>query len=180
MQVTGQGGVPADAKAVLANVTVTGPTGSGFLTDVELLGDQPEVSTLNFSRERDSRQRGHHPARQQSAGCAPSAASSADLIIDVGGYYSASAAGRYMPVSPVRLMDSRDGIGTPARLAGGQVVELPVVGVAGVPTDASAVALNVTGILPTVDAYVTAFPCGDDARRPPASTQRRAGSRRTS
>src|SRR4051795_11824020 len=32
LQVTGQGGVPSDAKAVLANVTVTAPTAGGFLT----------------------------------------------------------------------------------------------------------------------------------------------------
>ena len=73
-------------------------------------------------------------------------------------------------------MDSRDGTGTPARLAAGQVVELPVVGVAGVPTDASVVALNVTGILPTVDAYITAFPCGS---MPPTSSLNPAAGRVT-
>ena len=91
----------------------------------------------------------------------------ADLVIDVGGYYSTSASGRYMPVSPVRLMDSREGIGTPARFAPGQVVELPVVGVGTIPPSATAVALNVTGILPNVDAFITAFPCG---AMPPTSS----------
>jgi hypothetical protein len=101
---------------------------------------------------------------------------STDLIIDVGGAYSASASGRYMPITPVRLMDSRNGVGTPARLAGGTVVELPVVGVANIPTNASAVALNVTGILPTVDAFITAFPCGGI---PPTSSLNPAAGRVT-
>ena len=85
---------------------------------------------------------------------------SADLLIDVGGYYATAATGRYMPVDPARLMDSRQGLGTPARLAAGQVVELPVVGIAGIPTNATAVALNVTGVVPSTDSYITVFPCG--------------------
>jgi hypothetical protein len=64
-------------------------------------------------------------------------------------------------------MDSRIGAGTDARLTGGETVELSVVGVANVPTNATAVALNVTGILPSLDAYVTAYPCGD---LPPTSS----------
>ena len=158
LQVTGRGGVPADATAVLTNVTVTGPTGSGFLT-MWNCATQPEVSTLNFSAHQTVANAATIPLDSSGYLCAFSSVS-ADLVIDVGGYYSTSAAGRYTPVSPVRLMDSRAGIGTPARLIAGQVVELPVAGVAGVPTNASVVALNVTGILPTVDAYITAFPCG--------------------
>ena len=159
VQVTGQGGIPADAKAVLANVTVTSPANSGFLTIWNCAAIQPEVSTLNFSANETVANAATIPLDSAGQMCAFSNVA-ADLVIDVSGYYSASAAGRYMPVSPVRLMDSRQGIGTPTRLAAFQVVELSVVGVAGVPTNASVVALNVTGIAPTVDAYIAAFPCG--------------------
>jgi hypothetical protein len=92
---------------------------------------------------------------------------SADLLIDVGGYYATTAVGRYTPVAPARLLDSRQGLGTPARLAAGQIVELPVVGVAGIPNSASAVALNVTGVAPSADSYITVFPCGE---LPPTSS----------
>lgn len=159
IQVTGQGEVPSNAKAVLANVTVTGAAGSGFLTMWNCSTSRPQVSTLNFSAYETVANAATIPLDSSGRLCAFSSVS-ADLIIDVGGYYSSSASGRYMPVAPVRLMDSRDGVGTPARLAAGQVVELPVVGVAGIPTNASAVALNVTGVLPTLNAYITAFPCG--------------------
>jgi hypothetical protein len=101
---------------------------------------------------------------------------SADLILDVGGYYSSSASGRYTPLAPTRLMDSRQGIGTPSRLVGGHTVELPVTDVGGIPTNASAVALNVTGIFPSSDAYVTAYPCGD---LPPTSSLNPAAGRIT-
>ena len=175
LQVADRGGVPADASAVLTNVTVTGPTGSGFLTMWNCSATQPDVSTLNYSSNETVANAATIPLDSSGYLCAFSSMS-ADLVIDVGGYYSSSVAGRYTPVSPVRLMDSRGGIGTPARLAAGQVVELPVAGVAGVPTNASVVALNVTGILPTVDAYVTSFPCGS---MPPTSSLNPAAGRVT-
>ena len=160
LQVAGLGGVSGNAQAVLANVTVTNPVGTGFLTTWNCSAARPDVSTLNFAANETAANTATIPLDSSGRLCAFSNMST-DLIIDVGGYYSASASGRYMPISPVRLMDSREGRGTPGRLAGGQVVELPVVGVAGIPTNASAVALNVTGILPTLNAFVTAFPCGD-------------------
>jgi hypothetical protein len=166
IQVTGQGGVSADAKAVLANVTLTAPAGPGFLTMWNCSAARPEVSTLNFSANETVANAATIPLNSTGQLCAFSSVS-ADLVIDVGGYYSATANGRYMPVSPVRLLDSREGVGTAARLTVGQVVELPVVGAAGVPTNASAVALNVTGILPTSNAFITAFPCGT---MPPTSS----------
>ena len=166
IQITGQGGVPSSAKAVLANVTVSGPAGSGFLTMWNCSAAQPEVSTLNFSTNETVANAATVPLDSSGRLCAFSNVST-DLLIDVGGYYATAASGRYMPVAPVRLMDSREGRGTPTRLAGGQVVELPVVGVAGVPTNATAVALNVTGVVPGVDSYITVFPCGT---MPPTSS----------
>ena len=175
LQVTGQGGVPADARAVMANVTVTDPAAAGFLTMWNCSAARPEVSTLNFSINETVANAATIPLDSSGQLCAFTSVS-ADLVIDVGGYYSASASGRYMPVAPVRLLDSRDGVGTPARLGGGSVVELPVVGTAGVPTNASAVALNVTGILPTGNAFVTTFPCGEI---PPTSSLNPAAGRVT-
>ncbi|MEP7203742.1 MAG: CAP domain-containing protein [Ilumatobacteraceae bacterium] len=166
IQVSGLGGVPSEAKAVMANVTVTGPSGSGFLTMWNCSDAQPEVSTLNFSANETVANAATIPLDSSGQLCAFSS-QSADLVIDVSGYYSTSASGRYMPVSPVRLMDSRSGIGTPARFAASQVVELSVVGVVNIPTNATAVALNVTGILPNVNAFITVFPCGE---LPPTSS----------
>ena len=167
IQVTGgPAGVPATAKAVLTNTTVTGPTGAGFLTMWNCSASRPEVSTLNFSMFQTVANTATVPLDANGGLCAFTSAS-ADLVVDVGGYYSATATGRYTPLAPTRLMDSRIGAGTDARLTGGETVELPVVGVANVPTNASAVALNVTGILPSLDAYVTAYPCGD---LPPTSS----------
>lgn len=159
IQITGQGGVPNGAKAVLANATITGPTGAGFLTVWNCSADQPEVSTLNYALFQTVANTATIPLDSSGGLCVYSSAG-ADLLIDIGGYYSTSASGRYTPLAPVRLMDSREGRGTPARLEGGRAVELSVIGVAGIPSNASAVALNVTGVFPSADGFVTAYPCG--------------------
>jgi cysteine-rich secretory family protein len=160
IQITGTGVVPPAAKAVFANVTVTNPAGSGFLTMWNCSTARPDVSTLNFSPNETVANAATIPLDSTGGVCAFSNVST-DLVIDVSGHYSASATGRYMPVAPNRLMDSREGLGTPARLVGQRAVELSVVsGVSGVPPGASAVALNVTGVFPSADGFVTAYPCG--------------------
>ena len=48
LQVGGRGGVPADAAAVVLNVTVTGAQGSGFITVFPCGEELPTASNLNF------------------------------------------------------------------------------------------------------------------------------------
>ncbi len=49
LQVTGRGGVPVGASAVVMNVTVTGPKGDGYVTVFPCDSVLPNVSNLNFS-----------------------------------------------------------------------------------------------------------------------------------
>jgi lysophospholipase L1-like esterase len=79
-------------------------------------------------------------------------------------------AGDFRAVVPGRLLDSRqpasptvDGLfeGIGPRLKG-SITELQVTGRAGVPTDASAVVLNVTVTAAQGDGFVTVWPCGTD------------------
>jgi hypothetical protein len=49
LQVTGVGGVPADATAVVLNVTAVSPTAGGYLTVYPADAPQPAASNLNFS-----------------------------------------------------------------------------------------------------------------------------------
>ena len=48
LQVGGRGGVPMDAAAVVLNVTVTAPEGSGFITVYPCGEPLPTASNLNF------------------------------------------------------------------------------------------------------------------------------------
>jgi hypothetical protein len=66
--------------------------------------------------------------------------------------------GGFVPVIPVRVLDTRLGAGRPL-LAGG-VAAIPMAGQHGVPSDATAVVLNVTAVSPAAPGYLTVFPCG--------------------
>ena len=74
-----------------------------------------------------------------------------------------------MPVAPARLLDTRIGVGAPTAPVGpGGTISLAVAGFGGVPaTGVDAVVLNVTGVQPTGQTYVTVWPSG--TTRPLAS-----------
>jgi hypothetical protein len=64
-------------------------------------------------------------------------------------------------VPPSRLLDTRDATGGhKGRLAAGETFQLTVSGMADVPGNASAVALNVTAVSPVGDGFLSAWPCG--------------------
>jgi hypothetical protein len=77
-----------------------------------------------------------------------------------------TAAGFAALAAPARLMDTRssptiDGLfSNTGPLAAGSVTQLQVGGRAGIPTNASAVTLNVTVVSPGAGGYVTVWPCG--------------------
>ena len=67
----------------------------------------------------------------------------------------------FVPLTPTRILDTRNGTGgiTGPIVAGG-TFELQVTGVAGVPGDATSVVLNVTGTQVTAATFVTVWPAG--------------------
>lgn len=89
-------------------------------------------------------------------------------MADVVGYYSMKGAGSgaFTPLTPSRIMDTRE-TGGPA--SAGREVKVRVVGVGGVPASGvSAVALNVTVDQATAPGFLTTWPSGEP--RPTAST----------
>jgi SpoIID/LytB domain protein len=90
----------------------------------------------------------------------------------VGAAPGTAAAARYTPLAPVRLIDTRDGTGTTALplAAGCTLVVDP-----GVAPTVTAVAVNLTSVLPATGGYVTAYPCG--VARPEVSAIQAIGGR---
>ncbi len=85
---------------------------------------------------------------------------------------AADAGSTYVPLSPARILDTRNGTGrggVVGPISSGGSVELTVIGVGGVPASGvEAVALNVTAVNGTaLDSYLTVFPTGTE--RPLAS-----------
>ena len=166
LQVTGRGGVPATGvSAVVMNVTVTAPSGSGYITAYPDGTSLPTASNLNFVKGQTVPNlvtvkvgtNGKVALRNGSGG-------TVQLIADVAGYYldgAPSVPGAFVAVAPQRLLDTRKGVGGSGPVVKSGTVHLQVTGRGGVPaTGVSAVVMNVTVTAPSGSGYITAYPDG--------------------
>lgn len=172
VQVTGRGGVPTNATAAVLNVTVTETGGPGFATVYPCGTTRPTASNLNFGA--GTTVPNGVIAKLGTGGKVCIYVSNATQVLaDVTGYFTASSP--YVALVPARLLDTRPGeltVDGAAQGGGfvraGSVVELQVGGRGGVPTTASAAALNVTVTGTAGPGFVTVYPCG--TTRPTASS----------
>jgi hypothetical protein len=153
--------VPANATAVAMNVTVTEPRYRGHLTVFPGGTTLPLASNLNFNAGQTI------PnmviAKLGSGGRISfnnSSPGSVHVLADVAGYYTKDSTGApFHPTSPTRVMDTRYGIGVAGAVGAGRTVTLTLP-ISKVPTNATAVALNVTVTQPRYGGHLTVFPGG--------------------
>ncbi|MET0663842.1 MAG: reprolysin-like metallopeptidase [Ilumatobacteraceae bacterium] len=163
--VAGRGGVPADASAVVLNVTVVQAGAAGFASVFPCGEALPNASNLNFAA---GETMPNAVVAKVGAGgkVCVFAEVPLDLLVDVNGFVpSGSTVGS---LAPARLFDSRaDGTTVDGALArtgrrgAGSITEVLVAGRGGVPADARAVILNVTAVQADAAGYVSVFPCGE-------------------
>jgi hypothetical protein len=159
LKVAGVGGVPSNATSVVVNVTAANVTGSGFTTVFPAGTTLPTASNLNY-RAGDVRAN-LAVVRVGSNGSISlyAAESSTDLIVDVMGSFAPTGGGPVTTITPVRLVDSRSALRVHGGLLGvGEVVQIPVRGVAGIPPSATAVILNVTAGNTADYGFFTVYP----------------------
>lgn len=167
----GRGGVATDATAATLNVTVVDPAADGFVTVYPCGETQPTASNVNFTT--GATVPNAVLAKIGSAGkVCVFTSQPAHLIVDVNGFFPSTSS--YRSVNPARVLESRPGHTTVDGLqqASGaaiadSVTALQIVGRAGMPADATSVALNVTVTEPVGAGYLTVYPCG--TARPTAS-----------
>jgi hypothetical protein len=158
VQVTGVGGVPTSGvTAVVVNVTVVGPTASGYVTLFPEGTTQPVVSNLDFTTGETLANLATVPLGGQGGLTVYNYVGTVNVVLDVEGYYTTTAqtSGLYDPVNPLRVLGA---LAAGASIGPGATTAVSVAGVDGVPTDASAVVANVTVAGPSVPGYLTAFP----------------------
>jgi hypothetical protein len=162
LAVTGSGAAPAGAVAVVLNVTVTGTAGPGFLTVWPNGLARPTVSNLNYVA---GQTRANQVTVKVGSGGAVSifAQTATDVVVDIMGWYAggATTAGGFVPIDPVRVMDTRINLGDVHYDPSTDSIIMHVGGLYGVPANAAAVSLNVTAVFPTADSYLTVFPDGN-------------------
>ena len=167
VRVAGTSVVPADATAVVLNVTAVRPSAA---TDVRVYptpvtaSPVPTVSNLNVAPGATRANAvtvavgdgGRVRLRNNRGGVT--------LLADLAGWYAPGAASAYVPVDPVRLLDTRVALGTPVLtpVGAGGSVDLQVAGSGAVPATATAVALTVTAVGATAPTDVRVYPGGGD------------------
>jgi len=169
---TGSAGIPADAQAVVLNVTVTEPSTAGYLT-VYPGGSVPNTSNINFT---PGQTVAVHATVSVGAGPAVrvfNSAGNTHVIVDVMGWYGptgtvSSTPSSYTPLTnPARAIDTRpstpgyaEGGDRTTPVSGGQTLDLTLANGAQVPSDATAVMLNLTITEPAAPSHMTVFPTG--------------------
>ncbi|MCY1695850.1 hypothetical protein [Curtobacterium sp. SL109] len=153
--ISGKAGVPSNARAVVLNVEVKSPTAAGYVR-VTPAGSDPQVVTQAFTRGGSIsnlttvKLSGGRVQVKLSAGAA-------QVYFDVSGYYADGRGSTYTPVTNSRVFGAT--VGT-------DPTEVPLTGAdaAGVPSDATAVAVNVGVQSQTADGYVRVTSAGHDAQ----------------
>jgi hypothetical protein len=150
-----RGRLPAGATAVALNLT-TDRSGPGWVRAFPCGASEPPTSNVNPDLGRVVTNAAIVPVGDGRI-CFTSL-STTDLVVDLNGWLTtASPAG--LVTANRRLADTRTGQGGASRLTAGTTIEIPVTTPGSATT---AVALGITAVDPTLDGFVTAWPCGGD------------------
>ena len=158
----------AGVTAVAIDLTVTAATANGNVV-VYADGDQrPAMSTVQIGP-------GFTATNYEIVPVSPDgyldmfiqSSGTAQLIVDVTGYFDSTAAAgaqTYQPVTATRVVDTRSGLGaSQAPLADGSTLTLPVAGTSLVPANAAAVAVNLTATREAAGGFLVAYAGGSTA-----------------
>jgi uncharacterized repeat protein (TIGR01451 family) len=168
VQITGQGGIPlTGVSAVVANLTATDADSPGFVTAWPN-GDVPNVSNVNLDQVGQTRPNQIILPVSASGTINLKTQNGVHLIVDVAGYFTdntaeASTSGLFVALSPERILDTRNHVGTTGgKPAPKDTVNLAVAGHASIPmSGASTLVANVTATAASGPGFVTAWPSGD-------------------
>ncbi|MEZ5142338.1 MAG: fibronectin type III domain-containing protein [Acidimicrobiales bacterium] len=179
LQVTGVGGVPAGATAVVMNVTSVGPSADSFLTltpDSLAPGQVPSTSNVNVAAGQVRPNLVVVKLDGSGRVTIYNNSGTVDVLADVVGYFTAgggpAVAGATRTVTPARILDTRPGpeqVGAPGPLGPTGTTVLQVAGRGGVPAGATAVWMNVTSVSPTADSFLSVLP-GSTLVGPPSTS----------
>jgi LPXTG-site transpeptidase (sortase) family protein len=163
VSIAGLAGVPDSATAVVLNVTAIDAEGEGYVTVFPWGEALPNTSNVNIKRFGQMVPNLVTVRLGVEGKVGLYSSISANLLVDVFGYYSASgatAAGRFIAQTPQRLLDTRG----QATAGENGIVRLAMP--AGIPANTEGLVLNVTAVNSRLRTngygYWTAYPAGED------------------
>ncbi|WP_405959051.1 PKD domain-containing protein [Streptomyces sp. NBC_00868] len=145
----------AGMTAAVLNVTVTDSTEDAHLTVWPAGQTPPASSNVNVAAGGTSSNTVTVPVGLAGKVLAQLNSGRASVIVDFLGYYQPNIGQRFTPLPPTRLLDTRT---TGAPLAESVFFTVKVAGLAGIPADATAVALNLTSTGATSNSHVVVYP----------------------
>ncbi len=161
LTVNGRGGVPDDATAVALNITVTQPTAASFLTVWPTGDPMPLAASINMVDGQTVSNLVIARVGTDGKISVFNKFGTSHVVVDVLAGFVNGAPGRYVALTPSRLLDTRDGTGAPKAPVGQTPLTVALTGKNGVPpTGVSAVLLNVTAVRPSASTFITVYPTG--------------------
>ena len=161
--IAGVAGVPNNVESVVLNITAVSPTGTGWVTAYPDNTTRPDASNLNLNPGKDRSNLAVVKVGSNGKIRLFVAEAGTHLIVDVFGYFKAAVGteGRTTTINPTRIFDTRNGIGTTkARMNAGQTRPVQVAGAFGIPSNATAVYLNVTSVNASAWGWLAIWPTG--------------------
>jgi hypothetical protein len=161
--VAGIAGVPQNADSVVLNITAVSPTGTGWVSAYPDKSTRPNASNLNLVAGNDRSNLAVVKMGSNGKVRLFVAEAGTHLIVDVFGYFTSSTngEGKTTTIDPVRIFDTRTGIGTSkARMSAGEKRIVQVAGAFGIPSNATAVYLNVTSVNASAWGWLAVWPTG--------------------
>ncbi len=161
----GSSPAPDAAVAVALNLTGTGTTESGYVKAFPCGVAEPEASTLNPRAGRDRANSAIIPTGSNGTICLTSNITT-HVIIDITGWFGEQSGQRFVPVTPIRLADTRsahpdlNGGGGARLLEPGRELRVQVAGARGIAADARAVTLNLVATDGYSGGWLRVVPCG--------------------
>ena len=150
---------PAEASAVVVNITVTDPSAATWLAAYQGHSAWDGTSSVNTTRGETSANLAIVPLAADHTIRLQNANGSAHVVADVQGFVVTGTGSAYTAAqTPVRVLDTREGIAARGRLDASGLISVPV---PGLPVGATAVAVTVTAVDPSADTYIRAVGAGD-------------------
>jgi streptogramin lyase len=150
-------GLPADATAVIANVTVTNSTDASYLTVWPAGVARPTASNLNFAAGETIPNLAVVPIGAERKISFATNVGATDVVVDVVGWFSPTGGSKFHAMNPERVLDDRFGIGVNGAWDAGPrtlTITPPL------PADATGLIANVTATNATANSFVRVYAAG--------------------
>ncbi len=151
-------GLPAGTTAVAMSVTAVNPTADSFMTVWPGGQARPAASSLNYTTGATISNLVVVPVGTGNTVSFYNAAGTVNVIADLVGQFTTGSNVGFTGWLPVRILDTRSGVGAPvAKVGAGATLILTV---PDLPVGTTSVAMNVTVTNPTVAGHITVWPNG--------------------